>query len=608
MPRMPQRRSHVSPRRYRSRRRCPANIAIRPPAARNGAKGIASFRARWPYRASIAALGTTARSSASMRAIQTDRPSIAPSRSASLTSPIPIPPGYAIATMKSAPAAATAPSAHSGEGSAIVRNASTATAAGSTTRFGTIRNSRSVAVTTTSAAQKIAAAAAVTVRPKAKTQSARSSAVTSSIAGSRGGIRVPQRRQRPRSSTYETSGTLSRRGIGARQPMHAEPGRTTDRRSGTRAATTPRKLPTASPGASAREARKGCIPPFIDTRAGSLEGFRPGSAREVVRPARELRLSRIADRERAGSLLDRERRDVERGKRQRRALADDDRVRTGDEWSLYPAALTRDDVGPRVEAALERRAVGDHVDAVGCGKLAATPARQDDQQFLVGIPRVCVAVVGGGDGAQVLAPVQERAGEEEGRLARAVARARAVVAPSLVDDRLVAARRHGGAAVDVDHALRRERPRGAVPRELAARGLARVVIRVRREVEHAGDTFVDQGVARRLEYRQLVPGGGRARDLARVLRAGGGDRIPAADRIAGAVTGSPADRRRRDPVEDGGRRDAPQARVERRGPDVRLDGPAVDPARVVERVVQVPAAGCDICLADGACRRADRRL
>src|SRR5262249_60383005 len=48
------------------------------------------------------------------------------------------------------------------------------------------------------------------------------------------------------------TGTLSYQRIGVSQLMHAEPGRTIERRSGTRAATTPRKLPMASPGRKTR--------------------------------------------------------------------------------------------------------------------------------------------------------------------------------------------------------------------------------------------------------------------------------------------------------------------------------------------------------------------
>src|SRR5438093_1265044 len=60
---------------------------------------------------------------------------------------------------------------------------------------------------------------------------------------------MPQARQRPRRRRYETSGRLSSGAIGVAQDMQADAGRTTERRRGTRAATTFRKLPSASPGA-----------------------------------------------------------------------------------------------------------------------------------------------------------------------------------------------------------------------------------------------------------------------------------------------------------------------------------------------------------------------
>src|SRR5262249_61862921 len=53
------------------------------------------------------------------------------------------------------------------------------------------------------------------------------------------------------------TGTLSRHPISWPQVMHAEPGETSERRSGTRAATTFMKLPRASPGASAKAASVG---------------------------------------------------------------------------------------------------------------------------------------------------------------------------------------------------------------------------------------------------------------------------------------------------------------------------------------------------------------
>src|SRR5690349_8688036 len=65
---------------------------------------------------------------------------------------------------------------------------------------------------------------------------------------------TPHERQRPRSTSQERTGTLSYQAISAPQAMQAEGGETTDRRSGTRAATTFRNEPSAWPGARARAA------------------------------------------------------------------------------------------------------------------------------------------------------------------------------------------------------------------------------------------------------------------------------------------------------------------------------------------------------------------
>src|SRR5262249_50976256 len=57
------------------------------------------------------------------------------------------------------------------------------------------------------------------------------------------------------------SGTLSYHAIGVSQLVHAEPGETSERRSGRRAATTFRKLPTARPGQNAIAAIAAVIAP-----------------------------------------------------------------------------------------------------------------------------------------------------------------------------------------------------------------------------------------------------------------------------------------------------------------------------------------------------------
>src|SRR5919201_6684382 len=67
-------------------------------------------------------------------------------------------------------------------------------------------------------------------------------------------MRAPQARQRPRRHRYETTGTLSRTASVVPQDMQAEAGRTIERRRGTRAATTFRKLPRARPGKKATRA------------------------------------------------------------------------------------------------------------------------------------------------------------------------------------------------------------------------------------------------------------------------------------------------------------------------------------------------------------------
>ena len=63
-----------------------------------------------------------------------------------------------------------------------------------------------------------------------------------------------QDRQRPRSSSQETSGRLSRQAIGVSQAGQRDPGRTTDSRRGTRWMTTLANEPAASPSSPASEA------------------------------------------------------------------------------------------------------------------------------------------------------------------------------------------------------------------------------------------------------------------------------------------------------------------------------------------------------------------
>src|SRR5204863_7736618 len=163
--------------------------------------------------------------------------------------------------MKRKRAAPNAASAHSGDSRSTVFAAMTRAAQGNTMRFGMIRRSTSVTVIATSAQQKSAATRASPEKPKRRKQPDTRSAVAASTAGYFHGMAAWHERQRPSRSPYESRGTLSYQAIGVSQLMQAEPGETSDRRSGTRAATTLRKLPTARPGANASAAIAAVIRP-----------------------------------------------------------------------------------------------------------------------------------------------------------------------------------------------------------------------------------------------------------------------------------------------------------------------------------------------------------
>src|SRR5258707_122355 len=111
-----------------------------------------------------------------------------------------------------------------------------------------------VAETATSVRQKKAATAAVPVSPNFQKEAAKRIPATSSTAGERTGMCTPHARQRPRRSAYERIGTLSYHAISCAQSMQAEPGLTSERRSGSLAATTFRNEPRARPGARASAA------------------------------------------------------------------------------------------------------------------------------------------------------------------------------------------------------------------------------------------------------------------------------------------------------------------------------------------------------------------
>ena len=126
---------------------------------------------------------------------------------------------------------------------------STIPAAGSTIRFGTIRCERSVAETVDERRAEERGDERLARPAEARNEAATSSAVTQldrRVDDADRGRR--SRWQRPRSASYETTGTFSYHASSCPQLMQAEPGATIERLSGTRAATTFRKLPIARPG------------------------------------------------------------------------------------------------------------------------------------------------------------------------------------------------------------------------------------------------------------------------------------------------------------------------------------------------------------------------
>src|SRR6266540_4464781 len=90
-----------------------------------------------------------------------------------------------------------------------------------------------------------------------------------------------QDRQRPRSSSQETSGRLSRQAIGVSQAGQRDPGRTTDSRRGTRWMTTLANEPAARPSSPASEA----------TTSGLMAGKRTCPAGTGGRPSTRGRLA-----------------------------------------------------------------------------------------------------------------------------------------------------------------------------------------------------------------------------------------------------------------------------------------------------------------------------
>src|SRR5437660_4075935 len=176
-------------------------------------------------------------------------------------------------------------------------------------------------------------------------------------------------------------GTLSYQASSAPQLMQAERGRTTERRSGTRAATTLTKLPSARAGQNASTPRAKSTSALS---AGAGSRLRMGALARVAGGWPRLSVDRVLERRHA------DRHDPDRRERRRDRLAEDDRA--GDHRADHRRGrVVLDRVGA-VERALEDTA--DELDRVAGRNLAALAVGDEHEQPRVRIPVSGVAVTG----------------------------------------------------------------------------------------------------------------------------------------------------------------------------------------------------------------------
>src|SRR5438105_3691046 len=199
---------------------------------------------------------------------------------------------------------------------------------------------------------------------------------------------------------------------------------------GTRAATTPRKLPNASPGTNTSGRTKSIT--LLSTPARRRLSARRDSVSVAV-----LEVSRRVDPIPAGWPLDRERSDRDRREGAAELLPQHDRLRSGHERPFRHGTLSRGDRVLGVEAALERRLRWPDGDT-------GESLRGEDEELLVRVPVAPVAIgaLRVDDGAEFLAGDGDVATGVDDGLAVGRLRAVAVAAPPGVLDRLVARRRH----------------------------------------------------------------------------------------------------------------------------------------------------------------------
>src|SRR3954453_9570292 len=178
--------------------------------------------------------------------------------------------------------------------------------------------------------------------------------------------------------------------------MHAERGLITERRSGTRTASTFRKLPTASPGARAKAASAAFT--WDLSAAGGCELNQSVSAGEA------LRRVRLCVDVLVGRHPHRHGRDEGEGVR-RQVVAENDLA--ADDRPVDVDVVPELDRIDRVEPALIGEVVHD-LDTVTGIDLTSVPVGDDHQQLVVGIPTSEVAA-GAGDGGTEGAVRVERA-------------------------------------------------------------------------------------------------------------------------------------------------------------------------------------------------------
>src|SRR3989441_2665034 len=278
-------------------------------------------------------------------------------------------------------------------------------------------------------------------------------------------MRAWQCRQRPRRRAYESSGTLSSRRISWPQDMQADGGRTIERRSGTRAATTFRKLPSASPGAKTTAASAKSTVPLSAAHVPELRDWTHRCCSLAARYLRKLR-----ERVHGGIPGHSHGDEGEAVERRGRRLTENDRRAVKRPIDGGSRADIDDVRG--VHGALE----------VGADELDAVPARH----LVVGGDR---AVAVGDEAEQVLRRVP---GGEGARRSRAVAAELGVLhqhRAGRVDRRLALVANDATdidlrATVQEDRAAHSEDLARVVPRDLAVDGLA-LVGAPRREVRDA---------------------------------------------------------------------------------------------------------------------------